>query len=246
MFWKKTPSSPITTEDEEWLLSAIEWFEQAFNIDLLSQPVYLPDDDFLGFNYTGSEEDMLLVVDLVAEKMGINGNRISVYLYDEFQPMEFTDEGVYSNYEDGSQLTDGQYQEVVEGIYEIGIERTLLKNLSKLIATVAHELAHVKLLGEGRIEENDEPLTDLTASLFGFVVALANNSINKMDSWLGNTHSGWTIGGGSGYLHYKLYGFLIACWLKRKNETDAEWLQHLDKEVLGEVRKSLKYFNFKE
>jgi hypothetical protein len=241
MFWNKKPKSSITLEDENWVTSAYEWFGETFKIDLEKQEIYLPTPEFLGFEYSGCEEDAIKVVDLIAEKLNVGEVTINVYFFEEFQPMEFTDEGVYSNYEGEADIVDGSYEEVIDGIYEVGIERTLLKNPMKLIATVAHEVAHIKLLGEKRLDENDEHLTDLSASLFGFIVFLANSSINKMDTWSGNTHSGWNIGGGSGYIHPKVYPFLIAYWAIKKNEKNPAWFSFLDKEILKDVKKSIKY-----
>jgi hypothetical protein len=231
MFWKSKPKSPITKEDEQWIALSYDWFEKAFVKKLSEQEIYLPNTDFLGFEFAGTDNDAIRIVEIVADKLGVQDGAIKVYFFEEFQPMEFTDEGIYSNYEEGSQLAEGLYSKLIDGIYEIGIERTLLKDPIKLIATVAHELAHIRLLGEDRLEENDEHLTDLSASLFGFVIFLANSSINKMNTWAGNTHTGWRIGGGSGYLHYKVYAFLIAYWLTKKNEKKLDWLGFLDKEI---------------
>lgn len=246
MFWKSKPKSPVTIEDEEWIISSYKWFEKTFKLDLFEQDIYLPTKGFLDFEFSGSEDDAIKIVELIANKLTVeSSSSIEVYFFDEFQPMEFTDEGIYSNYEEGTQLTDGLYSKIIDGIYQIGIEKTLLKNPTKLIATIAHELAHVKLLGEDRLEENDEHLTDLTASLFGFVIFLANGSINSMSTWSGNSHSGWKIGGGSGYLHYKVYAFLIAYWIYKKEDLKPDWLNFLNKEILNEVKKGIKYLESK-
>ncbi|MEQ9288702.1 MAG: hypothetical protein RIG77_17405 [Cyclobacteriaceae bacterium] len=246
MFWNKK-KSPITPEDEEWLISSFNWFEQTFNIDLSEREIFRPTTDFIGFKYQGTEDDVLALVDLVADKMNVDRtSSINIYFFEEFQPMEFTDEAVISNYEEGSQLTNGLYTKLVDGIYEIEIERTLMNNPISLIATIAHEIAHIKLLGEETIDENDEPLTDITASLFGFVIFLANSSIAKMTTWSGNTHTGWRIGGGAGYVHHKLYAFLIGYWLTKKGQTNPDWFEYLDKDILSDVKKTLKYLETKE
>ena len=151
VFWKSKPKSPITEEDEQWIALSYDWFEKAFAKKLNEQEIYLPNKSFLGFEFTGTEDDAISIVEIVADKLGVQDSSIEVYFFEEFQPMEFTDEGVYSNYEEGSQLAEGLYSKVVDGIYEIGIEKTLLKDPIKLIATVAHELAHIKLLGEDRL-----------------------------------------------------------------------------------------------
>lgn len=246
MFWKRKPKSPITQEDEEWVIEAFNWFEETFKTDLVNQEIYLPTKGFLDFEYTGSEDDVLDICEIIADRLSLDRNcSIEVYYFEEFQPLEFTDEGVYSNYEEGTQMTNGLYSKVVDGIYQIGIERSLLKNPSGLIATIAHELAHVKLLGEGNLEENDEHLTDLTASLFGFIIFLANGAVSTMTTWSGNTHSGWRIGGSSGYIHYKVYSFIIAYWLTKRQDRSPEWLNFLNKDIKKEVEKGLRYLDSK-
>ncbi|MEO1051109.1 MAG: hypothetical protein AAFX87_10795 [Bacteroidota bacterium] len=246
MFWNNK-KSPITPEDEEWLISCFHWFQQTFGIDLKEQEIFSPTTGFIGFEYKGTEGDVLDLVNLVAYKMNVDeSSSINVYFFDEFQPMEFTDEAVMSNYEEGSKLANGLYTELTDGIYEIGIERTLIKDPISLIATIAHEVAHIKLLGEDAIEENDEPLTDIVASLFGFAIFLANTSLNKMTTWSGNTHTGWRIGGGAGYVHHKLYAFLIGYWLNQKGHNEEDWFEYLEKDILSDVKKTLKYLASKD
>lgn len=246
MFWNSKAKSPITEEDERWIMSAYAWLEENLGINLQEQEIYLPTVEFLGFQYKGTDDDLLGIIDLVADKMSIDPSTIEVYFFEEFQPIKFTDEGVYTKYEEGTKLVEGEYSKADDGLYQIGIERNLLKHPMKLIATVAHELSHIKLLGEGRLEENDEPLTDLAASILGFVVFMANNAISKMETWSGNTHGGWQVNGGGGYVHYKLYAFLIAFWLEKREEKNPEWLNYLEKEIYRDVQKAIKYLQAKE
>ncbi|MCR9248914.1 MAG: hypothetical protein NXI20_00765 [bacterium] len=242
MFWNKKPKSIITTEDEEWLISVFDWFEDKFKLKIEDMEMYPPTTNFIGFKYQGTTDDVINMVELVREKMMVRkSSRIEVYFYDEFQRMEFTDEAIISNYEEGTQLSNGQYSKDLLGIYQIGIERSLIKNPILLIATIAHEIAHIKLLGERKIKENDEPLTDVITSLFGFGIFTANSSISKMTTYSGNTHSGWNMSGGSGYLHYKIHAFMLALWLFKKGQDDADWLQYLERDILSGVKKSLKY-----
>ena len=54
--------------------------------------------------------------------------------------------------------------------FVISLESSQLTDPMSLVATVAHELGHVRLLGEARIHggfEDHEPLTDLLTVFFG-------------------------------------------------------------------------------
>ena len=71
----------------------------------------------------------------------------------------------------------------------VRIERSMLDRPADLVGVMAHELAHQRLLGEGRAHQHDfdnELLTDLTALYFGFGVFLANNprkSTGELSNW---------------------------------------------------------------
>jgi hypothetical protein len=73
----------------------------------------------------------------------------------------------------------------------IRIERSALDRPADLVGTMAHELSHQRLLGEGRFDSSsydNELLTDLTAVYHGFGVFLANNPrklIGQLSYWPG-------------------------------------------------------------
>src|SRR5439155_16827567 len=70
--------------------------------------------------------------------------------------------------------------------YHIGLEQKKLTEPLDMIATLAHEFSHIKLLGEKRIENNNEPLTDLTTVIFGLGIFNANAAFQTrrgVDSW---------------------------------------------------------------
>jgi hypothetical protein len=66
------------------------------------------------------------------------------------------------------------HNEKVDGKYSISLDEALLEKPESLIATIAHELSHVKLLGEKKLEQNDEMLTDFTTVFFGLGIFNAN------------------------------------------------------------------------
>ena len=139
--------------------------------------------------------------------------------------------------------TAGKYVEHESGLIDIMIEEGQLKNPISLIATIAHELVHVKLLGEGMINENDEYLTDLGVLIYGFGVFNANTAVTEMNTWSGVSHTGWQISGWAGYLHYKVQAFALALLSHYKNEKDLSWATYLHKEVEKCYQLSVKYID---
>jgi hypothetical protein len=115
------------------------------------------------------------------------------------------------------------------------LDSALLTNGEKLIATVAHELAHVKLLGERRIEENDEPLTDLTTVLFGFGIFNTNCSFN----FNANQHS-WEYSK-LGYLPQNEWGYALALFAYCREEENPDWMRYLNKQSQVDFRDSMNW-----
>ncbi len=102
-----------------------------------------------------------------------------------------------------------------------------------LVATLAHELAHERLLGEGRIDPDradGEPLTDLTTVFFGFGIFSANAAFEFSSS-----SRGWSTSA-LGYLTERMYGYALAYWSTLRGERLAgPWTQYLDTNPQGVV-----------
>ena len=97
-----------------------------------------------------------------------------------------------------------------------------LKNPISLIATLSHELAHQILLGENRIEENDEYLTDLTAIAYGFGIFIGNSRFEFSASGFGWESSG------QGYLPEQVTAYAMA-WLSNERNERTDFTDFLDR-----------------
>ena len=140
---------------------------------------------------------------------------------------------------DGTMLTtpadiNGRW-ESASGTYEntedrtiISIETGQLKNPISLIATISHELAHHILLGENRIEENDELLTDLTAITYGFGIFIGNSRCN-FSSYNTNGGYGWESSS-QGYLPEQIIAYAMA-WLSKERNERTDYNQFLKKSI---------------
>lgn len=237
--WKKN-KLPIEPEDKEWLEDAFLWFEKVLGRNtLLKQPMVLPTKEYFNWNFNGEEKDAHLVLEKVTEIMKADSSRITLDFYSEPTQIELI-EGLMTVQGD-YQGTSGRYLEYHDGQIEIMLERKQLRNPISLIATIAHEVAHVKLIGEKMIDKNDEFLTEIAVLVYGFGIFNANTSVVRMNSWSGTTHTGWQITGGAGYLHYKVHGFALALYANYRNDLSPEWLQYLEKDVQRSFKVSMNY-----
>ena len=242
MFWKKKIKSPVSEADEEWLNADLTWLREAFGEEhFQSIPTKTPTIDFYNRTFSGIEDDAQYVLEQTQKMMGLENVKIQ---------LDFFDHGTVHS-EDGSLLTtpsnsiDGSWNSAA-GIYEqdkngvtlISIERSQLKDPISLIATIAHELSHAILLGEGWLEENDEYLTDLTAIYYGYGMFLGNSSFRFAQR---NTISGsvWQMSA-QGYLPVQVIAYAMA-WLSVERNEELYYAKFLSKSMKKYVEQAYKY-----
>ena len=133
----------------------------------------------------------------------------------------------------------GTYSEKGQNKYSLEIELELLKDPTDLIATIAHELSHLTLLGEGRLEVNDEEVTDLNTIALGFGIFTAN-SIFRFAQFQGTSHQGWQTQK-RGYIPEQVAAYCLALLTNYQKKDDGNWTQFLNKSVKKMYDKNLKY-----
>ncbi|GAA3469510.1 hypothetical protein [Nonomuraea roseola] len=218
--------------ERRWIDSSMAWFVRQFGKDIVLRDVALPTPEFFHFLSVrpGGEEALNALVSKARRLMAVEASDIRVRL---FTAKEHASEGT----------TVGHY-DTEDGHHVIGIDRRQLADRTVLTAVVAHELCHVRLLGEGRVSwerEDQERLTDLLTVYLGFGVFTANAAMR-----FARAARGWQImprgylsdellnGASSdlssrrlGYLTQQEFGYALAryCWLR--GETRPSWAAYL-------------------
>lgn len=175
------------------------------------------------------------------ELMNIQDTNIQLEFFSDSQ-IEMDDGTVLSTPADiyGSwQSAAGTYEQDEEAVI-ISIERDQLKNTSSLIATISHELSHLILLGEARLEENDEYLTDLCAIAYGFGIFIGNTRHN-FSSFATSGGYGWQSSS-QGYLPEQVIAYAMA-WLATARQEKTDYSSFMDKSLKKYFEQSLKYLN---
>jgi len=242
------PKPTVTPEDKEWIEDAFLWFEEQYSRDFLKNlRIIEPTKEFFDHNFKGTEEDAEYALKKCIEFMDIKMVNVELYYFSE-APMEFEDEGIVATQKsEGTGTEDnyalGKYSENGPNKFEIGIEMSQLKNPQSLIATLAHELSHLMLLGEGRIDENDEELTDLNCIALGFGI-FTGNSLFNFQQWQGTTHGGWQANR-QGYIPEQVAAYAMAVFNKYQNNL-TDWSRHLNPGIRKMYDKNIKYLNSNE
>ena len=231
MFWS-TPKCPVEEEDKRWLEESMEWLLEEFGCDAFRQvTVVLPTDEFFPDSYAAGEDDARALVDRVCEYMSIDPDLIEL----EFFADESREHQVFS--EGQSEGACGHYKKRRDK-FVIALESSQLTDPMSLVATIAHELGHVRLLGEGRVHgafEDHEPLTDLLTVFFGLGLFTANSAFTfdgSPQGWQARTR---------GYLNEEMFGYALALFAVMRGERSPTWSRFLEGSVSTYFKNALKY-----
>jgi hypothetical protein len=246
MFWNKKIKSPVSEADEAWVNESLSWLREAFTEEHFQQiSTITPTTNFYNRTFDRSEEDAHFILERTKELMSVQYDKIALDFYSN-SPTKMEDGTMLSTPAagiDGSwDGAAGTYQQDKEGNVIISIELEQLNDTISLIATIAHELAHEILLGEGWLEENDEYLTDLTAIFYGFGLFLGNSSFrfSQRSTAFG---SEWQSSR-QGYLPEQVIAYAMA-WLSFERNEELHYTQFLSKSMKKYVEQAYKYLEDK-
>jgi len=169
--------------------------------------------------------------------MGVEPSRVEFEFYSNANlPTLVNDKGHAFGHAAGT-YEEGNSQSIIR------IERSQFEEPMLLVGTVAHEQAHARLLGEGRLsgdEFDNELLTDLTVVFHGLGIFLANGPRH----W----HSAVTTWPGTavprpGYMTTPMYGYALAlrCWLRE--EPLPRWRKHLNPGLRAEFKQAMRFLD---
>lgn len=236
MFWNKKKKLPITTEDKVWVDSELNWLRTEFGEEhFMEIKTVTPTTDFYNRKFNGTEKDAEFILARTMELMNILDVKIKLNFFSD-QPVEMDDGTILTSPADisgGWKSASGIYEQT-ENETIISIERGQLKNPISLIATISHELSHQILLGESRIEENDEFLTDFTSIVYGFGVFIGNSRFQFTSEGFGWQSSS------QGYLPEQIIAYAMA-WLSKERNENTVYDKYLNKSLHKYFNQSLEY-----
>ena len=218
-FHKLGMKCSASKEERMWIHYNFYWLIQQFGITKLrSLKVIKPTRSDFPITHDGSAASVFDVLKIVAKQMDIDIERIDLLLFQNLQTKGATSDA-------------GYYHAAENGRFEIAIEENIVKNAFKLVATIAHELAHIKLLGENRITENNEHLTDLTTVFFGFGIINTNAAYQEQFIVNAAARSYATESSTLGYLTQSEFAYALALFSYYRNEWNPSWRKHLSPDV---------------
>lgn len=233
------PKCPVEPDDQTWIEDSFGWLIEEFGVEtFLNVTVVLPTDDFFPEPFSPDPDDVRVLVDRVCNYMGVEPTKIDLELFaDPDREFRQAVRGV----EGSSGGRCGSYQQR-RGRTVIAIDEAQCNDPNNLVATVAHELGHVRLLGEARLHagyEDHEPMTDLLTVFFGLGIFTGNSSF-QFTRWSDGQWEGWEVAT-SGYLTEAMFGYALALFAWLRNEEHPNWGGYLTGSVASYFKGGLKY-----
>ncbi len=195
----------------------------------------MPLAEFFPDPYDGSDESVRTLLDRVCGYMHANPKLVEMQLYTNPYGLWLVNE-------------KRQYLPKAAGVYEANSEKTVIRldtaqivDPMVLVGTMAHELAHLRLLGEQRISPeifDNELLTDLTVVFHGLGIFMANHPTawqSQMATWPGTDVRRFE------YMTQPMFGYALAhaAWLR--GEQKPHWARHLRMDARCSFRQGLRY-----
>jgi hypothetical protein len=227
MFSWFRPQSPLPSPEKLWIEQRLSWLVRVFGLERLrSAAVILPTPAFFPDAYQPEPQAVRHLLDRICGLMGVDPSRIDLEFLSEREAQIGKRVGDYR----------GGARE------QIRVATSQLQDLPALIATLAHETAHVLLLGDGRMtpdEWDHEQVTDLLTVFLGLGVICANSVMRESSKTLGQWHF-WRLSR-QGYLSEREYGYALAVFAYARGEANPPWARHLRPNVRSVTVQGLRY-----
>lgn len=239
MLWF-TPKCPVDDETREWIDNAFQWLIDELGADTARDvPVILPTEDYFPDPYNGTRVSVRRMLDRICGYMDVDPEMVGVRFFendDGSKLHQLAADGMDRNH------VLGTYHMRRDGKYSISLDISQATNPEVMVATIAHELGHVILLGEGRLNEDyedHEPMTDLVTVFYGLGIFNANSSF-VFEQWTNSQFQGWRAGR-AGYMSEEMFGYALALFARHRGETKPEWSKFLSTNVRSYMKSSLRF-----
>ncbi len=234
--WLFPPSCPCDPAAKAWVEERLQWLGEEFDDHAFNgRTLVLPTSEFFPDPYDGSKRAARRLLDRVCGYMDVVPEQVALKFVSDAGKLWLVNDA-------------GQYLPHAAGTYEEGdrkfvlrIDRSGLDEPMTLVGTLAHELAHVRLLGEGRVmreEYDNELLTDLTVVFFGLGVFLANvprNWDSDYTKWPGtDLHK-------PEYMTPPMFAYALAHLAWFRGERKPAWARHLHWNARPDFKQAVRF-----
>ena len=233
---------PVNDEERLWVDEGFARLQKMLGRSrLIEAAVVLPDDSYFPDPFDRSQASVEKLAHRVCEYMHVDPTRIKLEIFPD-EAEELRENSLWSIHTDRPAGIYFGHESTIEedGRVVIALKSSILKDPVVLVATIAHELGHLILLGDGHIDggtPDHEPLTDLLTVFSGLGVFTANSSARFQHHDHGGGWHSWSMRR-LGYLSQQIYGYAFARFAAERGETDPPWARYLSTNVRAYLRRS--------
>jgi hypothetical protein len=241
------PKLPVSEEDRHWVDDGFNRLAGALGRRrMLQAEVVLPDAEHFPDPYDKSEAAAETMFCRMCDYMNVDRGQIDLEIFsdetDELSKMLPYWKGSHGGCAGLYVHADDESKKMVVALRQSQVDDPLA-----LVATIAHELGHVILLGGGLIDraaEDMEPMTDLLTVFLGFGIFNANCA-GRFRQWQNERKQGWSMQR-LGYLPEEIYGYALARFAAERGEQRPTWAAYLSTNVRVYFKKSAEWLESEE
>jgi len=242
-----SPKLPISEEDRQWVHEGFNRLEKLLGRDrMLEARVITPTAEDFPDPYDESPETVEQLFSRVCRYMQVNREAIEFEIFpDETDELRAllpawsggTGKRPAGLYMHAMEARSSETNEGAKGV--VAIRSSQLKDPLSLVATIAHELGHVILLGGGLMNPDTpdhEPMTDLLTVFLGLGIFTAN-SAGRFQQFQHEQRIGWSMQR-LGYLPEEVFAYALDKFAIERNEDKVAWEKHLSTNVRAYFKRS--------
>jgi len=197
-----------------------------------------PTADFFPDRWDASVDAAVNLFGRVCEYMGVSRAEVELSFWADAGKIDRIGLATAGGKKSGA----GGYYTTSGGKALVSINKNSLKDTESLVATMAHELAHVILLGQHGLSAESphmEAVTDLAAVYLGMGIFTAN-SLLRAQRWTEGNVEGWRIQR-KGYISPEMAGWALALFCWSRGELAPRWARHLSTDPGSYLKMGLRY-----
>jgi len=238
------PKLPISDNERQWVDDGFRRLDTVLGRPrMLDAEVILPSVEYFPDNYDRTPASAEALFRRVCSYMKVTPEAVELEIFaDEIKELQ----NLLPSWRGASGGCAGLYTHDPSGAEEqqhrnmvVAVKSSQLEDPLALVATIAHELGHVILLGGKLLDpklSDHEPLTDLLTVYLGLGI-FTPNSAARFRQYQDERKAGWSMHR-LGYLPEEVFGYAMARFAAERNEPKPAWAQHLSANVRAYYKRS--------
>ena len=235
-------SCPAKGAEKEVVDNGFRYLRGKLGLDSSTKATVIePTAAFFPDRYDASQEAATGLFERVCGYMHIDPAKVVLDFWEEEQGRPLVDAPGVVGASPNTKGASGYYQQR-DGLDHVSLNMDELKDPMALVATIAHELAHVVLLSHNampRVEPHMEAITDLATIYLGMGIFTAN-SLLRQRAWTEGNAQGWSVSR-KGYISPEMAGWALSLFAWSRGEKKPEWAKHLTTDPRSYLKQGLRF-----